>query len=126
MMEINRLVNRWVDMWNNYDINQVPELFSNDERVTYFSSERTELIKGIKNLLEHHKAMGFVSGGRESGNKLWLEGIEIERYESTDVVKGVWLFTREGSESTQKGPVTFVYVDEGAGSKIIHAHFSNY
>lgn len=125
-MEIKRIVEQWVDMWNNYDINQVTELFFNDERVTYFSSERTELIKGIKSLLDHHRALGFVPGGKESSNRLWLQEIEIGEYGSTDVVKGMWLFTREGSESTQKGPVTFVYLDEGDGSKIIHAHFSKY
>ena len=126
MMEINRLVKQFVDMWNNYNISKVRELFLNDERVTYFSSERTELIKGVKSLLEHYKAMGFLPGGKKSGNKLWLREIESEKYGRTDVVKGIWLFRREGSETTQKGPVTLVYYNEGDGSKIIHAHFSNF
>jgi ketosteroid isomerase-like protein len=126
MAEINNLVKQWVDMWNNYDINLVAELFSNDERVTYFSSERTQLIKGINNLLEHHKSLGFVPGGKASGNKLWLEKIDYENHGNSDLVKGIWLFRKEGSRTTQKGPVTLVYFDEGNGSKIFHAHFSNY
>ena len=33
------LVDEWVAIWNSYDIPRVPELFLNDQRVTYFSSE---------------------------------------------------------------------------------------
>jgi hypothetical protein len=35
------LVDDWVALWNCYDLSRVPELFLNDERVTYFSSENT-------------------------------------------------------------------------------------
>ena len=33
-------VDAWVEIWNTYDLNQVDKLFLQDERVTYFSSEK--------------------------------------------------------------------------------------
>lgn len=126
MVEIKKLVEHWVKTWNNYDANLVNTLFLDDERVTYFSSEKKHLIKGISNLIEHHKELGFIPGGKENKNKLWLEELEIQEYGLTVIVKGVWLFKKEESEKTQKGPVSMVYIDEGKGHRIAHAHFSNY
>jgi len=34
-----KLVDEWVAVWNSYDLDQVPKLFLDDERVTYFSFE---------------------------------------------------------------------------------------
>jgi ketosteroid isomerase-like protein len=125
-MEIEKKLDEWVEIWNNYDLNRVRELFLNDERVTYFSSEKEGLIKGIDNLVEHHREFGFVKGGKDTGNRLWIEDVEIARYGDVDLVKADWLFQRKGSDKTQRGPVTIVYVREKGEPKIAHAHFSNY
>ena len=34
------LLDRWVEMWNSYDLDEVTELFLDDPSLTYFSSEK--------------------------------------------------------------------------------------
>lgn len=124
--EIKKLVDEWVATWNNYDLSMIPRLFLNDHRVTYFSSEKEGLNKGIDDLIKHHQEFGFVPGGKGSGNRLWLEDLEIEGFGDSVIVKANWLFQRENSETAQKGPVTMVYVATSEGYRIAHSHFSNY
>jgi ketosteroid isomerase-like protein len=125
-MNVNEALDQWIRLWNTYDLAQVSNIFLNDHRVTYFSSEKEGLIKGIENLLDHHKKFGFVSGGKETDNKLWLEKTDIEQYKNTAIVKAVWYFQRKGSETTQRGPVTLIYTKIQDNWKIAHSHFSNY
>jgi len=120
-----KIVDEWVEIWNNFDLDKVNELFLDDERVTYFSSEKQGLIKGIDNMIKHHREFGFVEGGKDTGNKLWLEDVEIEEFGETVVVKADWIFQRKGSDKQQRGPVTIVYVKTDR-YRIAHAHFSNY
>ena len=120
-----KVVDEWVEIWNNFNLDRVRELFLDDVRVTYFSSEKQGLIKGIDSLIEHHREFGFVEGGKDTGNRLWLEDVEIEEFGEMVVVKADWIFQRKGSDKQQRGPVTIVYVWED-GYKIAHAHFSNY
>lgn len=120
-----KVVDEWVEIWNNYNLDRVRNLFLDDVRVTYFSSEKQGLIKGIDSLVEHHREFGFVEGGKDTGNKLWLEYVAIEEFGDTVVVKADWIFQRKGSDKQQRGPVTIVYVNDD-GYKIAHAHFSNY
>lgn len=120
------LVETWVSTWNTYDLSMVERLFLEDERVTYFSSEKRGLIKGIDSLLRHHEEFGFVSGGKDQPNRLWLEDTQIEAFEDAVIVKADWCFRRGGSENVQRGPVTLVYVPFNGGHRIAHAHFSNY
>lgn len=120
-----KIVDEWVEIWNNYNLDRVKDLFLDDERVTYFSSEKQGLIKGIDNMIKHHREFGFVEGGKDTGNKLWLEDVEIEEFGDSVVVKADWLFQRKGSDKQQRGPVTIVYVKTDR-YRIAHAHFSNY
>ena len=120
-----KIVDEWVEIWNNYNLDKVKELFLDDDRVSYFSSEKQGLIKGFDSLIEHHREFGFVDGGKENGNKLWLEDVEIEELGDTVVVKADWIFQRKGSDKQQRGPVTIVYVKTDK-YRIAHAHFSNY
>ncbi|MFH0850289.1 MAG: DUF4440 domain-containing protein [Candidatus Bathyarchaeota archaeon] len=125
-MIITDAVEDWVKLWNTYDLNQVKRLFLDDGRVTYFSSEKQGLIKGIDSLVRHHEEFGFVAGGKETGNRLWLEDVDIEEFADSAAVKADWLFQRKASDGTQRGPVTILYVKAGEGWRIAHAHFSNY
>ena len=125
-MIITDAVEDWVKLWNTYDLNQVKRLFLNDGRVTYFSSEKQGLIKGIDSLVRHHEEFGFVAGGKETGNRLWLEDVDIEEFADSAAVKADWLFQRKGSDRAQRGPVTILYVKAGEGWRIAHAHFSNH
>jgi hypothetical protein len=56
------------------------------------------LIKGIENLIKHHKKFCFVEGGKETGNKLWLEEVDIEEYNKVVTVTTDWIFRRKNSE----------------------------
>jgi hypothetical protein len=119
------VVEEWVEIWNNFNLDKIRKLFINDDRVTYFSSEKKGLIKGIEKLVEHHTEFGFVQGGKDTGNKLWLENVEIESFGEFVVVKADWIFQRKGSNILQRGPVTLNYIKLDR-YRIAHAHFSNY
>lgn len=121
-----KLIDDWVSFWNTFDLNQVENLFLEDDRVTYFSSETQGLIKGYKDLIRHHGGFGFVKGGKVQLNELWLEEIDIEDFGDSSIVSAIWFFKRPDSENPQKGPVTLVYVRTADGWKIAHANFSNY
>ena len=121
-----KLVDDWVEFWNDFKLEKVPKLFLTDDRVTYFSSEYEGLIKGYDNLVKHHEGFGFVDGGKDTGSKLWLEDVEIEEFDDMVLVKADWLFLRKDAETPQKGPVTMVYIMYGDEYKIAHCHFSNY
>lgn len=120
------IVDKWVSIWNTYDLSMVEKLFLNDSRVSYFSSEKKGLIKGIKALIKHHEGFGFVPGGKAQPNKLWLEDINIEVFDRTSIVTALWFFQRGGTNNIQSGPVTLVYAHEGDEWRIAHANFSNY
>jgi ketosteroid isomerase-like protein len=125
IMNISKAVDEWIKFWNNYDLHQVNKLFLDDNRVSYFSSEKQGIIKGIDNLIQHHKEFGFKPGGGVTGNKLWLEKIMIEEYGDSAIVTAEWRFQRYQSEIIQRGPVTMHYHKKNTW-KITHAHFSNY
>ena len=120
-----RQVRAWVEMWNTFDLNQVDALFLRDGRVTYFSSEKPGLIVGAEALREHHRGFGFAPGGANRGSRLWLEGTRAQAYGSAVVVAATWFFQRAGSATSQRGPVTLILVNDGAGCRIAHAHFAN-
>lgn len=138
------LVARWVEMWNSYDLDQVRELFLDDERLTYFSSEREGVIRGMDALLEHHRGFGFLPGGDERDSRLWVEGLRADLLEEVAVLTGIWYFqpspegemepeaemepdaeTEPGTDP-QRGPVTFVCVKDGGGWRFTHMNFSEY
>jgi hypothetical protein len=123
-----KLVGEWVDMWNSYDLSLVDKLFLTDCRLTYFSSEREGVIKGIEAVREHHEGFGFVPGGKEQENKLWVEDIQSEVFGTTAVVTGIWYFSSGDGETEkpQRGPLTFVYVNEGTEFRLAHLNFAEY
>lgn len=123
-----RLVDRWVAAWNSYDLREVDSLFLGDERVTYFSSEREGVIRGIAALRAHHEGFGFVAGGKAAVNRLWLEQVQEDRLAGgTTVVTAIWFFQRATDPANpQKGPVTMVLTGTARGPRVVHMHFANY
>ncbi len=121
-------INDWVAMWNSYDLSRVEKLFLTDSTVTYFSSEKEGLIKGIEAVIEHHKGFGFVEGGKAQPNKLWLEDVHTTVRSNVAVVSGIWYFLNqsEGEDQTSKGPFTAIYVQDENEYRIAHMHFANY
>lgn len=118
-------VDEWVEIWNSYDLNRVDELFLADDRLSYFSSEKEGAFFGIDAVREHHRGFGFVPGGKEQPNRLWLEDVRTTDLDSTVIVTGLWFFQRPDGR-TQRGPVTIVYLRRNEVYRIAHMNFSNY
>jgi hypothetical protein len=117
----------WVDMWNRKDLSFVDRVFLTDGRVSYYSSERPGLIRGIDALREHHRGFGFVPGGKEITSELRLSDVESAAFGPVSIVTATWYFIRGESETetVQRGPVTFVFVREEDHLRIAHAHFAD-
>ncbi len=123
--EVTSLIDRWVKMWNSYDINILENLFIDSEDLSYFSSEREGVIRGFKKIKEHHRNFGFSEGGKTTENRLWLEDSRLFSFGGTTVVTAVWFF-KKSNLKIQKGPVSFVVVPHEKGPRIAHVHFTNY
>lgn len=122
-------VDAWVDAWNTRDLDRVDDLFLIDSTVTYFSSEREGLIRGIDAVREHHVNMGFVSGGAPAESELWIEDADYRLRAQHYVLTAIWYFGDRAAprDSVQHGPMTAVYVRVEDGSyRIGHMHFSEY
>ncbi len=118
----------WVQLWTNYDLSGVDELFLEDARTTYLSSEREGLIRGIADIRTHHEGFGFVEGGTAPTRELWVEDVASSVHGPTAVVTARWFFGDRTADrdSIQQGPMTVVYVADGNRHKIAHMHFANY
>ena len=116
----------WTAMWNSYDLDQVAQRFVTDSSVIYFSSETPGVSEGFDRLVAHHRAFGFVPGGKATANRLWLDVPTIRWRDDTATVFTLWYFQRGGSDQAQRGPVTFIAVPDGSRYRIAHAHFANY
>ena len=123
--EAKTCVEKWVDFWNTYDLNQVEQLFLQDDRLTYFSSEKEGALLGFDAVLKHHKGFGFIPGGKDQPNKLWVDDLHFADFDSSLVVTGIWYFQRPDGPK-QRGPVTIVYIQQGDRLKIAHMNFSEY
>ena len=123
--DTDKWVGDWVKMWNTYDLNQVDRLFVADQRLTYLSSEKEGTLQGIKALREHHRVFGFVAGGKDQPNKLWVDSLVSTDLGDSAVVAGIWYFQRPDG-SVQWGPMTMVYLLVGEEYRIVHMHFANY
>ena len=120
-----KAIDRWVDMWKTNDMTLVDKLFISGPELTYFSSEIETLMQGLDAVREHHKNFGFVDGGKETSNKLWVEDLYSVSLGTTAVVTGIWFF-RKNAWQTQKGPFTFVYTHGGNDFLLAHVHFGKY
>lgn len=116
----------WALSWNLYDLDLAGRLFTATRRTTCFSSEKPGRIHGYNALMAHHRDIGFVPGGKTSDNRLALDSFTVWGEDRMVLVTAFWTFDRGGEdpESIQKGPATFVFVEDGGKWKIIHAHFA--
>jgi len=123
MESLDILITNWVRMWNTYDLNQIKKMFHQD--ITYFSSEKGHLLKGISELNNLHMKFGFKPGGKDSENKLWLEDICTQTYNNTGIVSAIWFF-QTASGVIQKGPISFISVNNDKNYKFIHVNVGKY
>jgi ketosteroid isomerase-like protein len=124
------LVEDWVAMWNTYDLDRVGDLFLDEPGLTYFSSEREGVIRGMAALVEHHGGFGFIPGGTQQPNRLWVEDLGVDLFGDAAVLTGIWYFQRGGDDDVaaplQRGPVTFVALFRDSRWWFVHMHFANY
>jgi hypothetical protein len=115
-------------MWNTRDLTRVEELFLSGSSVTYFSSEREGLIQGFAAVRVHHEGFGFVEGGTEPEQELWVEEVQSVPFGTVVVVTGIWLFGDRSAppDDISRGPMTVVYTWAGDRYRIAHMHFSEY
>lgn len=127
--EVDELADRWLTLWSTYDVDMLNDIFWNDPGMTYFSSEKRGLIKGYDQMKPHHEGFGFVAGGKQPPNSLWLEDINTSMHNDFATIEAIWYFGDKSlpKDSIQNGPVTFVIFKNKDGSaRIAHTHFSNY
>jgi len=121
------LITTWTACWNSYDLDVVDELFLDGDGLTYFSSEKEGIIRGKETVLDHHVGFGFVPGGKDQENRLWLEEVGYDVFDTSVVVTGIWFFARpEETTPPQKGPVTFTLILRDDRLQITHCNFSEY
>jgi hypothetical protein len=118
----------WVELWNTRDMALVDELFVDDSSLTYLSSEREGLIEGFAAVRAHHEGFGFIEGGAEPEQELWVENVRSSVYGGAAVVGAIWQFGDRASppDSIARGPMTAVYVWAGDRYRIAHMHFAEY
>ncbi len=127
--EAQTVIDDWLKLWATYDLDLVDDIFWQDPKSTYFSSEKEGLIKGYDSFIPHHEGFGFVSGGKEAEKSLWLDDLNITIHESSAVVEGIWYFGDRSvpQDQVQNGPVSFVLIRNSQGDvRIAHTHFANY
>ena len=124
-LDTEKVVGAWVDFWNTYELLKVDELFVTDSSLTYLSSEKEGVMQGIDAVRDHHKGFGFVEGGKESANKLWVEDLQTTQLDAAAVVAGIWFFQRPTGR-IQRGPFTSVYALKGNEYRLVHQNFGNY
>jgi len=122
------VLKKWVAFWNTYDLDEVDRLFLHSDRLTYFSSEKVGVITGFDAVKKHHEGFGFVPGGKDVLNQLWIDDVQVSIFGSTAVVTGIWYFQKDkgSSPKVQQGPFTFIYTADQGTLRLAHAHFSNY
>ncbi len=125
MAAVKDLLDDWVNVWNTYDLNHVDGLFLDSSDTTYFSSEKEGVIVGLDAIREHHRGFGFVEGGKDHGNRLWLENTTTTNLGPTAVISSIWFFEKATGD-VMRGPVTFVCAEREGAWEFVHVHFANY
>ena len=102
-------------------------LFAGDETLTYFASDREGLLEGIDAVRDYHADLGFVAGGFQPEQELWLEQVTISDFGDSAMIGAVWFFGNPvNRQAAGRGPLTMVLTRSSSGLKIAHANFGNY
>jgi hypothetical protein len=121
------LLEAWLGMWRRYDLDQVDDVFVDDDAVTYFASDREGLIEGIDAIRAYHADLGFVAGGFQPESELWLEQVTIADFGESAVIGATWYFgNRLNRQAAGRGPLTIAIASTSAGPRISHINFGNY
>lgn len=117
----------WLALWRRYDLDQVGDVFLRDPSLTYFSNDTEGLKEGYDAVLAHHEELGFVRGGFQPENELWLEDAVISDFDESAVITAVWHFgNRVARSDAARGPLTMVVLRTTTGYRISHVNMGNY
>ena len=117
----------WLALWRRYDLDQVGSVFLQDRALTYFSNDTQGVKEGFEAVLAHHEELGFVRGGFQPDNELWLEETVIADFDGSAVITAIWHFgNRVARADAAQGPITMVVVRTSSGYRISHVNMGNY
>jgi imidazolonepropionase-like amidohydrolase len=117
----------WLGLWRRFDLESLGDVFLQDPALTYFASDSDGLIEGYEAVRAYHEQAGFVSGGFQPEQELWLEDVVIADFDDSAVISGVWHFgSRVSPAEAGRGPMTMVVERTGSGYRIAHLHMGNY
>lgn len=117
----------WLGLWRRFDLDGLGAVFLQDPALTYFASDSDGLIEGYDAVRAYHEEAGFVSGGFQPEQELWVEDVVIADFDDNAVISGVWHFgNRVSRTDAAQGPMTMVVEQTGSGYRIAHLHMGNY
>jgi imidazolonepropionase-like amidohydrolase len=120
-------IDGWLAAWRSYDLDELTQVLLNDPSLTYFANDAEGTIEGITDVLTYHEGLGFVRGGFQPENELWLEDVLVANFDESAVVSAVWHFgNRVLRSDAARGPFTMVVVRTRAGYRITHVNMGNY
>jgi hypothetical protein len=121
------LLDAWVEVWTTFDLDMVSDIFIQDERLTYFSSEVEGLLKGFPRIVEHYRGFGFEPGGGVTESVIWVDEVEIVDFGDTAFIGAIWYFGDPDTPSeAQHGPMSVLAVKSLDGYRIGHMNFGTY
>ena len=105
----------------------VADLFLQDDRLTYFSSETEGLLQGFERIVEHHRGFGFVAGGAERDQLIWVDEVHIVEFGDSAMIAAIWYFGDPAAPAdAQRSPMTVVATRTTSGYRIAHMNFATY
>ncbi len=121
------LLDAWVELWATKDLDRVPQLFLQDDSLTYFSSETEGLLTGFDRIVEHHRGFDFVPGGEPPDQVIWVDEVRIDEFGETALIGAIWYFGNpQAPDDAQRGPMSVLAVRTSDGYRIAHMHFATY
>lgn len=116
----------WLGLWRRYDVGRLGDVFLDDPALTYFPSDSEGLIEGYDAVVAWHVEQGFVPGGFQPEEELWLESPVITDFADSAVITAIWHFGNRVAGGVARGPLTMVVVRTNAGYRISHVNMANY
>ena len=76
-------------------------------------------------MLAWHEGQGFVDGGFQPDEELWLEDTLVSDFEDSAVVTATWRFgSRIGPDEATRGPLSMTIVRTSSGYRIVNLSMS--
>ncbi len=117
----------WLGAWGSYDLDILRDALLVDATLTYFPNDEQAVLEGWDAVRDYHERLGFVPGGFDPENDLWLEDVVVADFDESAVVTATWHFgNRVLRAEAARGPLTIVAVRTTGGYRISHVNMGNY